>query len=376
LDDPKVSPLPEDSLSMWDAVAELPEQLALAVTDAAALEWDPPSDAVRNVVVLGVGASGFAGDVLVELTSAELAVPLAVVKSASVPAFVGSGSLVFAVSSSGDTAATVAAAGDCLRRGATLVAITSGGALAALAADHGAPVLGLPTRSLEPEGDMESVGGAREGVGGAKEIRVGVLARAVLGATTAPTLVLLERAGLLEHMVSRLAGAAGYLEGRRDLLVGDESPAAAVARRIGRTFPLVHGTPGPAGAAAQRWKMQVNANAKCPAFWSRQPELSFDEIVGWGQHGDITRQVLTMVTLRHAGEPRDVARRCDLVADRMLEVMADVVEVRSDAGDDVTRFYDLAMFGDFVSLHLAGQEGVDPGPAPIISDLNDLAQER
>ena len=48
--------------------------------------------------------------------------------------------------------------------------------------------------------------------------------------------------------------------------------------------------------------------------------------------------------------------------------MADVVEVRAEGDDDLTRFFDLALVGQLVSLHLAGREGVDPGPAPALDE--------
>ena len=43
--------------------------------------------------------------------------------------------------------------------------------------------------------------------------------------------------------------------------------------------------------AAYRFKCQVNENAKAPAFWAAVPEMAHNEICGWGQHGDVTRQV-------------------------------------------------------------------------------------
>ncbi len=65
-------------------------------------------------------------------------------------------------------------------------------------------------------------------------------------------------------------------------------------------------------AAATRWKTQVNENAKAPAFAAVYPELCHNEIAGWGQHGDVTRQVITLVNLRHDAEHPQVARRFDL----------------------------------------------------------------
>ena len=69
-----------------------------------------------------------------------------------------------------------------------------------------------------------------------------------------------------------------------------------------------------------RWKNQVNENAKAPAFCDTLPELCHNEICGWGQHGDVTRQVFTLVELRHDFEhPQDIGRRFELIDDQMLD---------------------------------------------------------
>jgi hypothetical protein len=52
------------------------------------------------------------------------------------------------------------------------------------------------------------------------------------------------------------------------------------------------------------------------------------------------------------------------------EVMADVFEVEGEGDDDLGRFFDLALLGELVSLHLAGREGVDPGPVPAVDDVH------
>jgi len=336
------SPLPVDSLSMWAITAGLPEQVASAVSAAAAAgPW--PEVAVSNVVVLGMGGSGIAGDVLAALAGPEMAVPVTVVKSYDLPAFVGPDTLVFAVSCSGETEETLAAAAAALEAGATLVAVTQGGSLAAMAESAGSAVVPVPPDIPQP--------------------------RAALGAMAVPPLVVLEQFGLLADVGPRLAAAIDQLERRRDELVGGKGPAEAIARRIDRTFPLVHGSPGLAGVAAQRWKTQVNENAKAPAFFALEPELCHNEVAGWGEHGDVTRQILTLVTLRHPDEDPRVAARFTLVEDLLLEVVADMVEVRAAGDGALAQFFDLVLVGDFVSLHLAGHEGVDPGPVPALAEI-------
>jgi glucose/mannose-6-phosphate isomerase len=184
-----------------------------------------------------------------------------------------------------------------------------------------------------------------------------------------PPLIVLEDIGLFPGAAEWVRLAVHQLKRRRDQLVAPGGPAEEVARRIGRTIPLVHGAQAVGAAAALRWKAQVNENAKSPAFWAVYPELCHNEIAGWGQHGDVTRQVLTLVNLRHDGEHPQVVRRFSFVADVLREVVADIIEVQAQGEGDLAQLLDLVLMGDFVSLHMAAREGIDPGPVPVLEDL-------
>ena len=325
---------------MWEMTAGLPVATTADV-ELGQIESRP----ITNVVALGMGGSGISGDVLAAFAAPAMAVPVTVVKSYDLPGFVGPDSLVFAVSCSGNTEETVAAATAAMEAGAAVVAVTGGGQLARLAEDAGAPVVHVPGDIPQP--------------------------RAALGAMAVPPLLVLERLGLLAGAGAAVGRAIDQLSRRRDRLTGARSPAEEVARRIGRTSPLIHGSPGLTGVAAQRWKTQVNENAKCPAFYSAQPELCHNEIAGWGVNGDVTRQTLTLVTLRHDDEDSRIARRFALVEDLVLEIVADIVEVRAEGDGVLAQFFDLVITGDFVSLHMAGQQGVDPGPVPVLTEIKE-----
>jgi glucose/mannose-6-phosphate isomerase len=338
-------PLPIDTVGMWQLAAGLPEQVRDAARAAAEVEGLPTGRTFRDVVVLGMGGSGIAGDVLAATAADQMLVPASVVKSYDLPSWVGTDTLVFAVSCSGNTEETLSAAEAAWDRGAAVVTVASGGRLVELAGAHGGAVVPVPPTIPQP--------------------------RAAFGAVAVPPLIVLERLGLLEGATAQIATATEQLVRRRDQLVEPNSPAAEIARRIGRTLTLVHGGPGLSAVAALRWKTQINENAKAPAFAAAQPELCHNEIVGWGQHGDVTRQVITLVTLRRSGEHPQVARRFELIADLMLEVVADIVAVWAEGEGVLAQFFDLVLFGDFVSLHLSGQEGVDPGPVPILIDIKE-----
>jgi glucose/mannose-6-phosphate isomerase len=337
------SPLPVDSLDMWGTTVGLPEQVEEAVAAARDIKDLPTHDRVENVVVLGMGGSGIAGDVLVAAAAPFMPVPVTVVKGYEPPDYVGTGSLVFAISFSGDTEETLEAATSAYEAGASLIVVAGGGALTSMAKEWDVPVVPVPTGIPQP--------------------------RAALGAMAIPPLVLLEEIGLFPGAVQWVDQAVDQLRLRRDELVRPGNIAERLARSIGRTIPLVHSSGDLGAAAALRWKAQINENAKCPAFYNVYPEVCHNEVAGWGQHGDATRQLITLVNLRHDAEHPQVSRRFDLVVDVLREVVADVLDVTAAGEGDLAQLLDLALIGDFVSLHLAGNEGIDPGPIPVLDEI-------
>lgn len=345
------SPLAVDSLSMWETVAALPEQIA-AAADLGAPAGLPASGVVAGVVVHALDEGGVAADLAAAVAAAAAPVPVLATRSFRPPACCGQGWLLLAVSWSGDDEESLAAADAAAAAGAVVAVATAGGALGRLAAARGWPVAVPPP-----------------GAGGAWPSPAVPGTRASLAALTVPPLLVLEATGVLDGVSGRLSAAAGYLATRRDAVAAPGGVAGAVARRVGRTVPLVHGPDGPPGVAAQRWKAAFNLNAKSPAFSARHPALCHDEVAGWGLGGDVTRQVLTLVSLRHAGEDPRLARRADQVEELLAEVVGDVVPVRSEATDDLACFYELALVGELASLHRAGQEGVDPGPVPALGEV-------
>ena len=192
-----------------------------------------------------------------------------------------------------------------LEAGAHVMVVTCGGELGKLASDRGAVLLpctpGIP------------------------------MPRVALGAMLAPVLVMLFRTGLMVDAHANLVKAQQQLHHRRDeckpSVEGPTNPAREIARRIGRTIPLIHGAGGLGGTAAMRWKQSINENAKAPAFWNVYPELDHNEICAWGQHGDVTRQVMTLISLRHGFEHGQLAPRVEITEGMIQEAFSQVLRV-------------------------------------------------
>src|SRR5438034_1098334 len=90
-----------DSQGMLEAAASLPEQVEEAAGRARGLAGLPEPGGIEHVVVLGMGGSGIAGDIVAAAAGPFMPVPVVVAKSYELPAFVSDESLVFAVSYSG-----------------------------------------------------------------------------------------------------------------------------------------------------------------------------------------------------------------------------------------------------------------------------------
>lgn len=347
---------PVDSLGFAEAIHNLPEQLAQARKLAADVDLKGlvnAADEIDNVVVCGMGGSGVSGDVLAAVGAPAMKVPVTVVKGYELPVFVGPRSLVFAVSYSGGTEETIAATTAAIEANARLVAVCAGGTLSELASKAGAAV------ALCPEGLMP---------------------RAAIGALVAPILITLERIGLLEGAGASIDASVAQLIRRREQC-NSEVPAACnmareLARKIGRTIPLTYGGGVIGGVAAMRWKADFNENAKIPAFWNAYPELDHNELCGWGQHGDVTRQVFTLLELRHDFEHPQVRRRFEITRSIISETLAQVLSVEAEGEGRLAQLLDLVYVGCWVSVYLALNEGVDPGPVDAIMRLkHELGKE-
>jgi glucose/mannose-6-phosphate isomerase len=142
----------------------------------------------------------------------------------------------------------------------------------------------------------------------------------------------------------------------------DDSPAKALARELQGTIPVVYGA-GPTVAVANRWKKQLNENAKVPAFWAELPEADHNEVCGWERAREVAAMRSVFLDDPHIDER--VRRRYGPTA-RIAQPSSDVQPV----GDNlVERVLAGVLLGDLVSVYLAALDGVDPTPVEAIDRL-------
>ena len=301
------------------------------------------AERVENVVVLGMGGSGIAGDVLVAAAAPFMPVPITVVKGYEPPDSVGTGSLVFAISFSGDTEETVEAAGSAFEAGASLIVVAGGGALAAMAGEWDVPLVPVPTTIPSPGPPS--------------------------GPWPCPRWCCSSRSDCSPEPCSgwtRLSSscAAAATSWPVPATGPRRSPGGSGGPSRSSTAPRTSGRWPPSGGRPRSTRMpRARPSTTC---------IRSSATTSWpdgASTGDATRQLITLVNLRHDAEHPQVSRRFAFVEDVLREVVADIVEVRAAGEGDLAQLLDLALIGDVVSLYLAGNEGIDPGPIPVLDEL-------
>jgi glucose/mannose-6-phosphate isomerase len=316
----------------------------------------------RAIVVLGMGGSGIAGDVLAAVCGIESPVPVYVVKGYSLPGWVGAADLVCAVSCSGGTEETLSCFAEALRRGCRLLGVGAVETQLAFIAEQGrAPF--VPVRAN------------------------GRLPRSMIWALSVPLILAASELGLAEVSAPALEAAARRLDELAALCrPASESfvnPGKELALALADTLPMAWGCSPIAAVAATRLSCQWNENAKLPAIASALPEANHNQVVSFdgpygagGSGGDIfadpveTGGRLRLVLLRDAvDEHPQVTRRAELSKDIAENRGVAMTELVAEGNSRLERLASLVGLIDYGSVYTALGLGIDPTPIPAIADL-------
>lgn len=332
----------QDPQGMLDLVLRFPE----LCTEAWTLGADAvlPSLRPTAIVTVGMGGSGIGGDLLRAVLFDEVAIPAVVVKDYRMPGFVGARTLVFVCSYSGDTEETLTAYDDAIRRKAACVVITSGEGLLRRAREHGHPTISIPGHLPQP--------------------------RTALPFLFLPMLAVLTRLGVVDSFDAQVDEAIEILTQIRNEQGPDRSGSTCqrLAQVLLHRIPVIYSATPFLEPVAQRWKDQMNENAKTFAVWNTFPELNHNETVGWELDAPLARS-LYVIILHDRAEPARLARRVAITRELAFTKGAGIEDVRAVGEGKLARLLSLIMMGDLVSCYLAVLRGVDPTPVRVIEEL-------
>ncbi len=333
-----------DPHGLLGRIEALPEQCAEAWRRAADFALPARYADPREVVVLGMGGSAIAGDILRSLAALSGRKPVSVVRGYDLPSFVGEATLVVACSHSGNTEETLSAFEQALAAGARTLVVTTGGRLRELAQERGAPAF-----VYQYDGEP----------------------RSALGHQLMALLALGERVGLLERQEPAVAEAVALMQEQREQLgfaaPAESNPAKQLAGRLHGCLPIVIGA-GALTEAAHRWKTQLNENSKCWALYEELPELDHNAIAGFRLPAEVVSRLHVVFLWHSALHPR-LLLRYEATAEALTEAGVSHERVEAHGASPLAQVLSAIYLGDLVSYYLALLNGVEPSPVVAIDRL-------
>lgn len=331
-----------DPQGMLDLVERFPDQCREALRIAEATEGPALEGRPSVVVLAGMGGSAAGGDFVRALFEASGTAAFHVVRDYNLPHYVGVGDVVFCASYSGNTEETLSVYAQAKASGARIVAVTSGGKLRELAEADGYSVFVVPG---------------------------GQPPRSALGYMVIPVLVACHRLRLLPEL--EFESAFARLEAMRTRLSPEsaDNAAMALARELHGVVPILYGLGTWQALIANRWRCQINENAKVLAFVNSYPELDHNEIMGWVEARQQNAK-FRGVRLEDGTESPAMRRRAE-VTEELIGAQCPFTSVRAEGESLLERLLTLTYFGDWVSMYLARLNEVDPTNIASIDRLKE-----
>lgn len=304
---------------------------------------------ILNVVYAGMGGSALPA--LLARSWPTLAVPFEIVRDYDIPFYVGEQTLVILASYSGNTEETISALGQAETKGAQIVVIDSGGKLEQLATEKGHPYVRIP-KAEQPRYAVFSMFRAT----------VDILAKAGLVRVE-------DVPGQFEAVAAHVTEAS---KAWRPEVPAKNNPAKQLAQELMGKSVVIYASAS-LFAAAYKWKISCNENAKQVAWCNQLPEFNHNEFIGWSEQP--RQKPYAVVDLRSKLDHPRVQRRFE-VSERLLSGMRPaphVVEVQG--GTHLEQLIWAVTFGDFVTLYLALLNGLDPAPVDLVEKFKKSLDE-
>ena len=285
----------------------------------------------EHVAICGMGGSGLPGEIAKRLVKK---LPVLLVKDYVLPSYVTG--TVFIISYSGNTEETLELYEQAKKRSLKIIVITSGGELEKRAVKDNQTLINVPVPHAGPSGFQP---------------------RMAVAYQTVPLLNVLATAGIVD--ASDWNACAAFLEEQKETI---KTNAREIAKSIGTSIPIIYSSEQ-FYAAAFKWKVNLNENAKMHAFCHAFPEWNHHEINA--QHDNR----FTVIMLRDKDDPIRVGQRMMLIQAILLNKGVSASIIDSVGSSRIERVFWSMYLGDWVSYYTAIDRGVDPTPITMVEEL-------
>ena len=307
-------------------------------------------DSYKDLLIIGMGGSGVAGVVLKLVLNETTQINVEVRKTYGIPRTIAERrpKCLF-ISYSGNTEETLKAVNDAIKYDLDWSVISSGGQLLELASENKKQYVKVPT-GLQPRAAF------------------GIMTKAVM------------------HFVSldigseylKLCNQAGdYLNEALGNQTENEllSQALKISKEISTKTSVIYGGTPLTYLVAQRWKTQINENAKSKAFVGYMPEIHHNEILSWEANKQDSKNNYHLLFLRSSNENSQISKRFELTK-KIIGDKVEISEIENISSDNIiSNLFHLTLIGDLVSVYMAENLNIDPYDITAIEELKKLLKE-
>lgn len=335
-----------DTEGMMRHIYNLPDQLAQAWDLGQSLSL-PESEGLRYILIAGMGGSAIGADLLAAYAGPLCPLPIMVHRDYDLPAWArGPQTLVIASSHSGNTEETLSAFEQARERGCRTLVLTTGGRLAQLGAESGAPVW-----------RFEHSGQPRSAVGFSFGLLLAALFRMAL--LPDPTLELHEALHAMRNQQTNLLPEVPVAFNPAKRLSGQ------LVGRCVAIFAADYLAP-----VARRWKGQLNELAKTWGQFDLLPEADHNTLAGLNNPESALMNTIALFLQAPDNHPRNQLR-LDYTRQIFMSqgINTDIVQAKGE--NHLAHLWTLLHFGDYTSYYLAMAYNENPTPVDILSVLKE-----
>ncbi len=304
-------------------------------------------DPYKDLLIVGMGGSGVAGDVLKLVLNETTNINVELRKTYGIPKVTADRNpKCLFISYSGNTEETIEAVNDAIKYNLDWSVISSGGQLMELALNNKRPHVKVPG-GLQPRAAF------------------GLMTKAVMhfipSDKNGKYLELCNQAG--DYVNEVLAN-----QSENEVL----SHALTISKEIANKTSLIYGGTPLTYLVAQRWKTQINENAKSKAFVGYMPEVHHNEILSWEANKQDSKNNYQLLFLRSTDENSQISKRFELTK----KIIGDTVEVSEidniSSENIISNLFHLTLIGDLVSVYMAENLDINPYDITAIEELKKL----
>ena len=295
-----------------------------------------------RILIVGMGGSGVAGDVLKLILNQHTNIDVEVRKTYNLSkTHIASRPFCLFISYSGNTEETVSVAKDAINQKLEWAAISSGGELLELATKYNKKFIKVPD-GLQPRAAF------------------GLMTKAVINFLPEQT---------KEVFIDACEEAGNYLN---NLTEDDSSEvfeiSKNIASQIGSKTAVIYAGSELTYLVAQRWKTQINENSKSKAYVGFMPEVHHNEILSWEADQEGSKNNFILILLR-GDDHKKIDNRFEFTKE-LIGSKVDTIDVRNISTENLIKdLFHLVLIGDLVSVNLADHLKTDPFNIDAIENL-------